>query len=160
MGVPTARWSRRSLEHDVSAQIGEWRSFTSRAEYEASVRAVQEGIADGDIYQVNITQRFAADFAGNPYALFEHLLARSPAPGGAFIDTGLRQIPFGVARTVPPDRWSRNPHPADQGHAAARSRSGTRWPIFRLQELYHRSERDRGADHDHRSRAQRSRTGL
>ncbi len=92
MGVPTARWSRRSLEHDVSAQIGEWRSATSRAEYEASVRAVQEGIADGDIYQVNITQRFAADFSGNPYTLFEHLLARSPAPGGAFLDTGSRQI--------------------------------------------------------------------
>ena len=92
MGIPTNRWSRRSRARDVSAQIGPWRPGMTRANYESAVRAVHAGIAAGDIYQVNITQRFAADFEGNPYALFEHLLARSPAPGGAFLDTGTREI--------------------------------------------------------------------
>lgn len=92
MGVPTARWSRRSRARDIPPRIGDWRAGTTRTGYEAAVRAVHEAIAAGDIYQVNITQRFAADFEGNPYALFEHLLARSPAPGGAFLDTGKRQI--------------------------------------------------------------------
>lgn len=92
MGIPTARWTLRSRAHEIAPRIGPWRAGTTRAEYESAVRAAQEGIAAGDIYQVNITQRFAADFEGNPYALFEHLLARSPAPGGAFLDTGKRQI--------------------------------------------------------------------
>ena len=92
MGIPTARWARRSRECETPARIGPWRAGMTRADYESAICAVHEGIAAGDIYQVNITQRFAADFVGNPYALFEHLLARSPAPGGAFLDTGPRQI--------------------------------------------------------------------
>ena len=48
----------------------------------------QEYIAAGDIYQVNLAQKFSTRFTGNPYRLFEHLLARSPAPGGAFLDFG------------------------------------------------------------------------
>jgi para-aminobenzoate synthetase component 1 len=52
------------------------------------VARAQEYIAAGDIYQVNLAQKFSTRFAGNPYRLFEHLLARSPAPGGAFLDFG------------------------------------------------------------------------
>ncbi len=92
MGIPTARWTRRSHEHEAPTRIGAWRAGMTRDDYELAVRAVHDGIAAGEVYQVNITQRFAADFEGNPYALFEHLLARSPAPGGAFLDTGTRQI--------------------------------------------------------------------
>jgi len=52
------------------------------------VARAQEYIGAGDIYQVNLAQKFSTRFAGNPYRLFEHLLARSPAPGGAFLDFG------------------------------------------------------------------------
>jgi para-aminobenzoate synthetase component 1 len=60
----------------------------TRAEFEARVARAQEYIAAGDIYQVNLAQKFDLPFTGNPYRLFEHLLARSPAPGGAFLDFG------------------------------------------------------------------------
>jgi len=60
----------------------------TRAEFEARVARAQEYIAAGDIYQANLAQKFSAHFDGNPYRLFEHLLARSPAPGGAFLDFG------------------------------------------------------------------------
>ena len=65
-----------------------WKSNQTRAEFEARVARAQEYIAAGDIYQVNLAQRLSTRFAGNPYRLFEHLLARSPSPGGAFLDFG------------------------------------------------------------------------
>jgi anthranilate/para-aminobenzoate synthase component I len=65
-----------------------WRSNQTRAEFEARVARAQEYIAAGDIYQANLAQKFTTSFGGNAYRLFEHLLARSPAPGGAFLDFG------------------------------------------------------------------------
>ena len=60
----------------------------TRTEFETRVARAQEYIAAGDIYQVNLAQKLSTHFTGNPYRLFEHLLARSPAPGGAFLDFG------------------------------------------------------------------------
>ena len=65
-----------------------WNSNMSRHGFESIVARAQEYIAAGDIYQVNLAQKFTTRFDGNPYRLFEHLLARSPAPGGAFLDFG------------------------------------------------------------------------
>jgi para-aminobenzoate synthetase component 1 len=63
-----------------------------REKFESIVARAQEYIAAGDIYQVNLAQKFSTRFEGNPYRLFEHLLARSPAPGGAFLDFGDTRI--------------------------------------------------------------------
>ncbi len=65
-----------------------WQANQTRAEFEARVERAQEYIAAGDIYQVNLAQKMSTHFDGNPYRLFEHLLAWSPAPGGAFLDFG------------------------------------------------------------------------
>ncbi|HEV3271140.1 MAG TPA: anthranilate synthase component I family protein [Candidatus Methylacidiphilales bacterium] len=65
-----------------------WQPNQTREAFETRVARAQEYIAAGDIYQVNLAQKFSTGFAGNPYRLFEHLLARSPAPGGAFLDFG------------------------------------------------------------------------
>ena len=65
-----------------------WQSNQTREEFEARVARAQEYIAAGDIYQVNLAQKMSTRFTGNSYSLFEHLLARSPAPGAAFLDFG------------------------------------------------------------------------
>jgi len=81
--------SREPGQQVVRATMLEgWQSNQSRAEFEARVSRAQEYIAAGDIYQVNLAQKFSTPFTGNPYRLFEHLLERSPAPGGAFLDFG------------------------------------------------------------------------
>jgi len=72
----------RSIEHEAA----DWRSNMSREKFESIVARAQQYIAAGDIYQVNLAQKFTTRFGGNPYRLFEHLLARRPAPGGAFLD--------------------------------------------------------------------------
>jgi para-aminobenzoate synthetase component 1 len=85
-------WNDRKALHDRTSSFSllpsSFESNQTRAHVEAAVVRAQEYIAAGDIYQVNLAQKFSTPFAGNPYRLFEHLLARSPAPGGAFLDFG------------------------------------------------------------------------
>ncbi len=58
----------------------------SRAEYESAVSRIRDYIAAGDVYQVNLAQRFHAPFRGSPLALYRRLRARNPAPFGAYLE--------------------------------------------------------------------------
>ncbi|MBI5591624.1 MAG: chorismate-binding protein [Deltaproteobacteria bacterium] len=48
--------------------------------------------AAGDVYQVNLSQRFKVPFKGNGFALFRQLFAQNQAPFFAFIQGGDHQI--------------------------------------------------------------------
>jgi len=88
-------WNGRRVSRDkpyATYETHGWTANQSRSEFEARVARTKEYIAAGDIYQANLAQKFNTRFTGNPYRLFEHLLARSPAPGGAFLDFGDTQI--------------------------------------------------------------------
>ena len=63
-------------------------SNMTREQYLAMVRRAQEYIAAGDVYQVNLSQRFAAGWEGSPWALYRSLQRESPVPFGAFLDLG------------------------------------------------------------------------
>ena len=86
------RRGRSGAFERASAGQAAWTSNQTRAEFEARVARAQDYIGAGDIYQVNLAQKLTTRFDGNPYRLFEHLLARSPAPGGAFLDFGDTRI--------------------------------------------------------------------
>jgi para-aminobenzoate synthetase component 1 len=64
----------------------------SRPAYEAAVGRIIEYIRAGDVYQVNLSQRFSAPFQGDAFALFRHLWQHNPAPFFAFIQAGDHQI--------------------------------------------------------------------
>ena len=68
------------------------RSDFSRAEFEAAVQRVREYIAAGDVYQVNLAQRFTCDLPCAPDELYRRLRARTPAPYGAFLNFPEQQI--------------------------------------------------------------------
>jgi para-aminobenzoate synthetase component 1 len=53
---------------------------------------VKEYIAAGDVYQVNLSQRFEIQTTDEPYAIYERLRQFSPAPFGAYLDAGNFQI--------------------------------------------------------------------
>jgi para-aminobenzoate synthetase component 1 len=95
-GGTSAIWNERrgrsGAFERASAGQAAWTSNQTRAEFEARVARAQDYIGAGDIYQVNLAQKLTTRFDGNPYRLFEHLLARSPAPGGAFLDFGDTRI--------------------------------------------------------------------
>jgi len=75
---------------EVSA-TGPISSF-SRPEYLSAVAAIRDYIAQGDVYQVNMSQRFQSQFLGDPYALFSNLFEQNPAPFFAYINAGDHQI--------------------------------------------------------------------
>lgn len=67
-------------------------SSLSRVEFLAAVRRAQRYIFQGDIYQVNLAQRFAAPCPSDPWTYYEHLSAASPSPFSAWIDCGEFQV--------------------------------------------------------------------
>ena len=76
----------------VPGAVSEPVSNLTKAEYLERVRRVREYIAAGDVYQINLTQRFAAAFDGDPYALYRRLRAGSPAPFAAYLNGGDFQV--------------------------------------------------------------------
>lgn len=75
--TPRLEISSQSLSRPVS-------NFTKNA-YLAAVRKSLDYIAAGDIFQVNISQRFTAFGTADPLDLYLRLKARSPAPFGCFL---------------------------------------------------------------------------
>jgi para-aminobenzoate synthetase component 1 len=67
-------------------------SNLSREEFISKVQRVQEYIRAGDIYQVNLSQRLAAQCPLSGWEMFQRLSAISPAPYSAFLDCGDFQI--------------------------------------------------------------------
>lgn len=68
------------------------RSNFTREGYMSTVEAVREYIAQGDVYQVNLSQRFRMGFSGDSWELFLALFEQNPAPFFAYIQAGDHQI--------------------------------------------------------------------
>jgi anthranilate synthase component I len=72
-------------------------SNTPAAEYERMVNIAKEYIAAGDVFQVVLSQRFAAPFELPPFALYRALRRVNPAPFLYFLDFGS----FAIAGSSP-----------------------------------------------------------
>jgi para-aminobenzoate synthetase component 1 len=76
----------------AKAHVGPLISGLSRDEYIQAVEAVRDYIVRGHVYQVNMSQRFAAAFNGDAFALFASMFEANPAPFFAFVQAGDHQI--------------------------------------------------------------------
>ncbi|MFN3076331.1 MAG: aminodeoxychorismate synthase component I [Alphaproteobacteria bacterium] len=67
-----------------------WRAETDRSAYLGKVRQAKEWIAAGDIFQVNLSQRFITEMpaAPTPFQLYRRLRSLNPAPFSAWIGGG------------------------------------------------------------------------
>ncbi|MFT5701633.1 MAG: para-aminobenzoate synthetase component 1 [Desulforhopalus sp.] len=83
---------KRSDSLTFSANFNDLKSNFSQTAYEKSVQHVIDYIAAGDVYQVNIAQRFQVPFSGDSYTLFCHLFDKNPAPFFAYVQAGEHQI--------------------------------------------------------------------
>jgi para-aminobenzoate synthetase component 1 len=100
---PSERWpwsspERADVWNDVLARArgpqperkqwraGPRRQRTDRAQFERGVQTVRDAIAAGKVLQVNLTRREEASFDGDPWALYEDLVATHPAPFAAFLE--------------------------------------------------------------------------
>jgi len=73
--------------------LGEFTASMSQADYESGVRRIHEYIASGDIYQVNLTQRFSSHVQGGSlFPLYQKLREITPAPLATWMQLGEREI--------------------------------------------------------------------
>ncbi len=66
-------------------------NFT-KGEYFAAVGRIRDYIASGDVYQVNLTQRFEAPLPCRPFELYKRLRRHSPAPFASYLNLGSLQV--------------------------------------------------------------------
>jgi para-aminobenzoate synthetase component 1 len=69
-----------------------FRANFTKTNYLKAVDRIREYIAAGDVYQVNMSQRFEMDFEGDTFSLFKTLYNSNPAPFFAYINAGNHQI--------------------------------------------------------------------
>jgi len=69
-------------------QVGQVKGNFTPEGFQDAVRRAKEYIAAGDIYQVNLSQRFSALLKGSPCALYAQLRQATPAPFAACLDFG------------------------------------------------------------------------
>jgi para-aminobenzoate synthetase component 1 len=101
-GAPAAEAELDAFRHASRLPSPEGRRFygdgkrpranVSRSEHMASVQRIKDYITAGDVYQVNLSQRFEMGFHGDGYALFKSLYRLNPAPFFAYVNAGDHQI--------------------------------------------------------------------
>jgi para-aminobenzoate synthetase component 1 len=78
------------------------RTNFTRDEYIAAVARAKEYIAAGDIFQVNLSQRFSADLTAHPWQLYRGCRTINPAPFAAYVGSA-----DGVVASHSPERFLR-----------------------------------------------------
>jgi para-aminobenzoate synthetase component 1 len=87
----TGRWNQNpeaTPPDSGSCRIGDPVSSMNRTAYVDGVRRALAYIAAGDIYQVNLAQRFTHPFEGSAFELFKALRTVSPSYYGAYLNCG------------------------------------------------------------------------
>ena len=89
-----ARLVAPARAHAEPAPLGPivFRSGLERRAYEAGVERIRRHIADGDIYQANLTRRLEAPFEGDPWDLYRRLRTGDPSLFSAYLDLGPGQL--------------------------------------------------------------------
>jgi para-aminobenzoate synthetase component 1 len=120
-GEPEGSPLRTAPDHAPSFPVvgeGALRSSFTRPDYLASVARVREYIYAGDIFQANLSQRFEAPLAQDPWTFYRTLRHVNPAPFGAFFD-----VPGAPVLSTSPERFLRV---SAAGHVETRPIKGTR----------------------------------
>jgi len=101
----------------ADARVWAVRSNLSEADYREAFARVARYIRDGDVYQVNLAQRFTGNFEGAPLALYRRLREQASGPCGAYLD-----LPAGQVLSVSPERFLK----VREGRVETRPIKGTR----------------------------------
>ncbi|MFN1142197.1 aminodeoxychorismate synthase component 1 [Serratia quinivorans] len=84
-----------------------WQANMTRRQYGEKFQRIQHYLRSGDCYQINLAQRFAADYQGDEWQAFQQLSASNCAPFSAFL-----RLPDNAVLSVSPERflWLENQH--------------------------------------------------
>ncbi|GAA0782442.1 MULTISPECIES: aminodeoxychorismate synthase component I [Pseudomonadati] len=78
----------------------EWRNQTPKQTYLNHFERVQDYLLSGDCYQINLTQRFEADYQGDEWQAYKQLTQANKAPFSAFI-----RLPNHSVLSISPERF-------------------------------------------------------
>lgn len=82
------------------ALLSPWQANMSQGEYMQKLQCISDYLRAGDCYQVNLAQRFAAQYAGDEYQAYLRLRSANQAPFSAFI-----RIEGNVIISISPERF-------------------------------------------------------
>ncbi|MDT9725111.1 anthranilate synthase component I family protein [Xylanibacillus composti] len=82
---------KEGLHIDVDAMEGILRAFP-KSDYEEAVRRIQAYIAQGDVFQVNLSLRQSRELAASPQELYEWLRLLNPSPYMGYFNAGNFQL--------------------------------------------------------------------
>ncbi|CAI0737747.1 aminodeoxychorismate synthase component 1 [Serratia ficaria] len=82
------------------ALTGGWRANMTRQQYGEKFQRIQHYLRSGDCYQINLAQRFSADYQGDEWQAFQQLSASNRAPFSAFL-----RLPENSVLSVSPERF-------------------------------------------------------
>lgn len=85
------RFAKRN-EKSLSLEEGDFSSNFIKTDYLDSISKIKSYIKRGEVYQVNLTQRFSAKINEKPWSLYKRQREINPAPFSAFLDYGEFQI--------------------------------------------------------------------
>ena len=92
-------------------------SNMTRESYGRAFSRIHGYIEDGDCYQVNLAQRFAAEASGDPWLAYQALRVINPAPFSAYLST-----PYAQILSASPERFLK----VERGQVETRPIKGTR----------------------------------
>ncbi len=78
----------------------DWQSNMTQTSYRKKFEAIQDYLLAGDCYQINLTQRFQADYQGSEWQAFAQLDRENEAPFSAFL-----RIEDGAILSLSPERF-------------------------------------------------------
>lgn len=88
-------------EKKITFQLtNEWQSNLTQQAYNEKFKAIQEYLLSGDCYQINLTQRFSANYTGNEFSAYKKLRHENQAPFSAFI-----KLPNCTILSISPERF-------------------------------------------------------
>ncbi|USD33605.1 aminodeoxychorismate synthase component I [Vibrio sp. SCSIO 43145] len=79
--------SQSSKQSPPFALISPWQSNMTKQGYQARFEQVQEYLRSGDCYQINLAQRFKAEYSGSEWQAYQKLEAYNKGPFSAFVRT-------------------------------------------------------------------------
>jgi len=75
----------KKLEQENFVLTSSWQSNMDKASYIEKFKQVQQFLSSGDCYQINLAQRFSANYQGNEFQAYLALRNENKAPFSAFI---------------------------------------------------------------------------
>lgn len=98
------RWqwlcSQQSEPQQDFTLTSRWQANMTRQQYGEKFQRIQQYLRSGDCYQINLAQRFSADYQGDEWQAFQQLNVSNRAPFSAFL-----RLPDNAVLSVSPERF-------------------------------------------------------